>query len=174
MANTRQKLAGGAVIGVAALAFYLGMQWQGIGPGGTGSGFGTPVSGPGEENAAPAGPDLAGDEAVSVSTQGVTGAPARQLITIVIAKQDYLLTTPDDLTTGTAANLSEVAHAAQETTGDSEGIRARVYHRKDATAGAMADLKRKLDQVGIPPEAIQYMSTPIPIPTVNQDTDPAK
>lgn len=159
MANTRQKLAGGAVIGVAALAFYLGTQWKGFGPGGTGTGFGTTATGTGEE-VAPTTPDLAGDEAVSVATEG-SGVEAPQILTVVMSGRDYSISTTGDLKTATVADLSEVAHAALTATGDKQGIRVRVYRKKDATVGILDDLKRKLDQVGIPSQAVQFMDTPL-------------
>lgn len=160
MANTRQKLAGGAVIGVAALAFYLGTQWKGLGPGGTGTGFGTTSadSGATEEDREP---DLVGDEAVSIDTSRSSGGAGPPIVSIIMSDEDYLVSTTGDLTQTKAANLSEVAHAALTATGDSQGIRVRVYHKKDATVGVMDDLKRKLDQVGIPAQAIQYMDTPL-------------
>jgi len=160
MANTRQKLAGGAVIGVAALAFYLGTQWKGLGPGGTGTGFGTTAteSGPTEEVRAP---ELVGDEAVSVATDASGRGSGPQIVFIIMSSGDYLVSTTGDLAQTKEADLSEVARAALTATGDAQGIRVRVYHKKDATVGVMDDLKRKLDQVGIPAQAIQHMDTPL-------------
>ncbi len=160
MANTRQKLAGGAVIGVAALAFYLGTQWKGLGPGGTGTGFGTTAT-DSEATKEVREPDLVGDEAVSVDTSKSSSGAGPEIVSIIMSYEDYLVSTTGDLTQTKVANLSEVAHAALKATGDAQGIRVRVYHKKDATVGVMDDLKRKLDQVGIPAQAIQYMDTPL-------------
>lgn len=160
MANTRQKLAGGAVIGVAALAFYLGTQWKGLGPGGTGTGFGTTATetGDAEETRQP---ELVGDEAVMASADAASGSTGPQILTVIVSRGDYLISPTGDLETTTEADLSEVAHAALTATGDPQGIRVRVHFKKDATVGVMEDLKRKLDQVGIPAQAVQFMDAPL-------------
>lgn len=160
MANTRQKLAGGAVIGVAALAFYMGTQWKGFGPGGTGTGFGTTATESGQTEEVRV-PELVGDEAVLASTDAAGGTAAPQILSVIVSRGDYWVSTSGDLTTTTEADLSEVAHAALTATGDPDGIRVRVHFKKDATVGVMEDLKRKLDQVGIPAQAVQFMDAPL-------------
>ena len=57
----------------------------------------------------------------------------------------------------TPADLAEVARAALAATGDGQGIRVRIYRKKDATAGAKLDLFSKLNDAGVPSEAIQDM-----------------
>ena len=161
MANTRQKLAGGAVIGVAALAFYLGTQWKGPGLGGTGTGFGTTANGTGEGEA-PAAAELVGDDAAPVASREASGGGTpHQILRVVVSGDDYLISTTDESNPSKVADLSEVAHAALVATGDPQGIRVRVQTKKDATAGAMDDLRRKLDQVGIPIEGVQFLETPL-------------
>ena len=162
MANTRQKLAGGAVIGVAALAFYLGTQWKGFGPGGTGTGFGTTATESGQtETQDVREPELVGDEAVLASADAAGGTTAPQILSVVVSRGDYWVSTTGDLATTKEADLSEVAHAALTATGDPDGIRVRVHFKKDATVGVMEDLKKKLDQVGIPAQAVQFMDAPL-------------
>jgi hypothetical protein len=157
--TTRQRLAGGVVIGVAAAAFYLGTQWKGPGLGGSGSGDGGPVAGePARPSVAsseePRGAELAGDSAVLVSNAAPPSTQA-PLVTVVITGNEYLLSTIGDETTATPALLTEVARAALMARGDSQGIRVRIFRKKDAKAGAKIDLFSKLNEAGIPNEAIQ-------------------
>lgn len=164
--SSRQRLAGGLVIGVAAIAFYIGMQFKGPGLGGSGSGDGGPA--PGEASqpstsgttvpAVSADTDIAGDEAVLASTRPSSPAvPESPRITVVISGDKYLLSTTGDQAQATPAELAEVARAALAATGDGQGIRVRIFRKKDATAGAKLDLFSKLNDAGIPSEAIQDM-----------------
>ncbi len=164
--SSRQRLAGGVLIGVAAVAFYIGMQFKGPGLGGSGSGDGGPA--PGEatqpstsgntEPAQPADSDIVGDEAVLASTPtSPSVVPPSPLVTVIISGDQFLLTTTGDQTQASPAELSEVARAALATTGDGQGIRVRIFRKKDATAGAKLDLFSKLSDAGIPSEAIQDM-----------------
>ena len=162
--TTRQRLAGGFVIGVAALAFYIGTQFKGPGLGGSGSGDGGPVpdaaSQPsvskGTETPETSGSDLAGDEAVLASTQSPAAKPA-SFVAVVISGDKYLLSATGDETQTTPAELADVARAAITAAGDGQGIRVRIFRKKDATAGAKLDLFSKLNDAGIPSEAIQDM-----------------
>ena len=106
-------------------------------------------------------PELVGDEAVLASTNAAGGTTAPQILSVVVSRGDYWVSTTGDLATTTEADLSEVAHAALTATGDPDGIRVRVHFKKDATVGVMEDLKKKLDQVGIPAQAVQFMDAPL-------------
>jgi hypothetical protein len=159
-------LAGGFVIGVAALAFYIGMHFKGPGLGGSGSGDGGPAPGEatqpstsGATESVPAtGTDIAGDEAVLASTgTSTTPTPASPLVTVIISGDKFLLSTTGDEGQATPAELAEVARAALAATGDGQGIRVRIFRKKDATAGAKLDLFSKLSDAGVPSEAIQDM-----------------
>ena len=159
--TTRQRLAGGVVIGVAAAAFYLGTQWKGPGLGGSGSGDGGPVDGEKAQASVSStdenrGAELAGDSAVMVSTNVPPTKPS-QLVTVIISGDEFLLSTTGDKTTATPAPLTDVARAAMIASGDDQGIRVRIYRKKDAKAGAKIDLFAKLTEAGIPSEAIQDM-----------------
>lgn len=162
--TTRQRLAGGFVVGVAALAFYIGTQFKGLGLGGSGSGDGGPVSGESSQPSISKGDDtpqaepsdLAGDEAVLASTH-TPPAKTAPLVAIVISGDKYLLSATGEEATATPAKLTDVARAALSTTGDGQGIRVRIFRKKDATAGAKLDLFSKLNDAGIPSEAIQDM-----------------
>ena len=159
--TTRQRLAGGFVIGVAALAFYIGTQFKGPGLGGSGSGDGGPTPGsasPPSTSTDPTNPDseLVGDAEVLVSTT-LPAPPLSPLVAVVISGSEYLLSTTGDQMTATPATLAEVARAALNATGDGQGIRVRIFRKKDATAGAKIDLFSKLGDTGIPVEAIQDM-----------------
>ena len=164
--SSRQRLAGGVVLGVAAIAFYFGMLFKGPGLGGSGSGDGGPA--PGEATRASTSgateptlsgdTDLAGDEAVLASTRPATPpAPASPLIKVIISGDKYLVSTTGDEAQAAPADLAEVARAALAATGDGQGIRVRIYRKKDATAGAKLDLFSKLNDAGVPSEAIQDM-----------------
>ena len=162
--TTRQRLAGGFVIGVAALAFYIGTQFKGPGLGGSGSGDGGPTPGPSttpSTSTSSEGTELVGDEAVlvtnSVPPVAVPVAPPSPFIAVVISGNQYLLSTAGDETQATPAELTEVARAAIATSGEGRGIRVRIFRQKDATAGAKLDLFAKLGDAGIPSEAIQDM-----------------
>ncbi len=159
--TTRQRLAGGFVIGAVGVAFYLGMQFNGPGLGGSGSGDGGPAPG------AATGPsvavsesapdsELAGDPPVLVTTT-TPSAKLPTFVAVVISGSDYLLSATGDESKATPAKLSEVASAAVHSAGDGQGIRVRVFRNKDATAGAKIDLFSKLDDAGIPLESIQEM-----------------
>ena len=155
--TTRQRLAGGVLIGVAAIAFYIGTQFKGPGLGGSGSGDGGPAP------AATTGPststDLAGDEATMVSTTVPATAtpttPSSPLVAVVISGDKYLLSTSGDETQATPAELAEVIRAVLSAPGDGQGIRVRVFRKKDATTGAQVDLSSKLGDAGVPSEEIQ-------------------
>ncbi len=162
--TTRQRLAGGFVIGVAALAFYIGTQFKGPGLGGSGSGDGGPTPGPSTSpstSASSGGSELVGDEAVLVTTSvpsvAVPVTPPSPFIAVVISGNQYLLSTAGDETQATPAELTDVARAAIATSGEGRGIRVRIFRQKDATAGAKLDLFAKLGDAGIPSEAIQDM-----------------
>lgn len=162
--TTRQRLAGGVLIGVAALAFYIGTQFKGPGLGGSGSGDGGPVVGETSQPSVSKGADtplarvseLAGDEAVLVSTTPLATQLA-PVVAVVISGDKYLLSSTGDESKATAAELADVARAALIAPGDGQGIRVRIFRKKDATAGAKLDLFSKLNDAGIPSEAIQDM-----------------
>lgn len=170
--TTRQRLAGGFVLGVAALAFYFGTQWKGPGLGGNGSGDGnsgpeTPLSNSSpdmmESDTARTLPtvnhsEIAGDEAPE-STTTVREFKQIPLVTAIISGNEYLLSRSDDPAGATPASAADVALAAIQTLGDSQGIKIRVFRKKDATAGARIDLFTKLNDAGIPNESIQEMRT---------------
>lgn len=162
--TTRQRLAGGFVIGVAALAFYIGTQFKGPGLGGSGSGDGGPTAGsPTNPSTSEASgeSELAGDEAVlvtsSVPSVALPTPTPSPLIAVVITGNQFLLSTTGDETQATPAELTEVARAAIATSGEGRGIRVRIFRKKDATAGAKLDLFAKLSDAGISSEAIQDM-----------------
>lgn len=159
--TTRQRLAGGFVIVAVAVAFYLGMQFKGPGLGGSGSGDGDPAPG------AAAGPriavgekapdsELAGDPPVLV-TITASSDKLPTLAAVVISGNEYLLSPMGDESKATPAKLADVARAARNAAGDGQGIRVRIFRKKDATAGAKIDLFTKLDDAGIPLESIQEM-----------------
>ncbi len=159
--TTRQRLAGGVLIGVAALAFYIGTQFKGPGLGGSGSGDGGPTpegaASPSTSNQ-PIAPEseLVGDAAVVSSTEA-PATPEAPLVAVVISGSEYWLSTTGDETKTDLAPLVDVARAALLATGDRQGIRVRIFRKKDATAGAMLDLSSKLDDAGIPSESIQVI-----------------
>ena len=160
--TTRQRLAGGFVIGVAALAFYIGTQFKGPGLGGSGSGDGGPTPGQSTSpstSTTPVESELVGDEATLVTTSvppiAFPATPSSPLVVVVISGSQYLLSTTGDETQATPAELTDVARAAIAASGDGQGIRVRIFRKKDATAGAYVDLFAKLGEAGIPTEAIQ-------------------
>ena len=159
--TTRQRLAGGVLIGVAAIAFYIGTQFKGPGLGGSGSGDGgpTPATAKGPSTSS----DLAGDEATMVSTTTPTTltppTSSSPLVAVVISGDKYLLSTTGDETQATPAELAEVVRAVLSASGDGQGIRVRVFRKKDATTGAQFDLSTKLGDAGVPSEEIQVMQT---------------
>ena len=157
--TTRQRLAGGVILGVAAVAFYLGMQFKGLGPGGSGSGDGgpTPPQTNGASTQTPT--DLAGDEAIQATTVATPTTPSSPLVAVVISGDKYLLSTTGDETQATPVELAEVVRAVLSASGDGQGIRVRVFRKKDATTGAQFDLSTKLGDAGIPSEEIQVMQT---------------
>ncbi len=160
--TTRQRLAGGVLIGVAAIAFYIGTQFKGPGLGGSGSGDGGPA--PAASTTGPStSTDLAGDEATMVSTAvpvtvpvtATPTTPSSPLVAVVISGDKYLLSTSGDETQATPAELAEVIRAVLSAPGDGQGIRVRVFRKKDATTGAQVDLSSKLGDAGVPSEEIQ-------------------
>ena len=157
--TTRQRLAGGVLIGVAAVAFYIGTQFKGPGLGGSGSGDGGPT--PAEAPGASTSTDLVGDESIlATTTVPPTTTPTPQsspLVAVVISGNQYLLSTSGDETQAAPAELAEVVRAVLATTGDGQGIRVRVFRKKDATTGAQFDLSAKLGDAGIPSEVVQVM-----------------
>lgn len=162
--TTRQRLAGGLVIGVAALAFYVGTQFNGAGLGGSGSGDGGPTAGQPARpstSTAPNDSELVGDEAILVTTSIPSVdppiPPPSPLIAVVITGNQYLLSTTGDETRATPAELTDIARAANATAGEGRGIRVRIFRKKNATAGAKKDLFAELSEAGIPTEAIQDM-----------------
>lgn len=156
--TTRQRLAGGFVLGVAAVAFYIGMQFNGPGLGGSGSGDGGPVPGDPSSTAGAKPPEseLVGDTAILVSTSAPAANPST-LVAVVITGSEYLLSPTGDVSEAVPAELAEVVRSVLSTTGDGQGIRVRVFRKKDATTGAQADLSTKLGDVGIPSEEIQVI-----------------
>lgn len=155
--TTRQRLAGGVVIGVAAIAFYLGTQFKGPGLGGSGSGEGSPASGGAAGSSTTEGSELAGDEAV----MAVSATPPPEVqsprVAVVISGNEYLLSTAGNEKDAILSSLEEVIQAVQAATGDRDGIRIRIFRTKDATAGAKDDLLAKLAEASIPLKAIQDM-----------------
>jgi hypothetical protein len=159
--TTRQRLAGGVLIGVAALAFYIGTQFKGPGLGGSGSGDGGPNPGQATNPSTSTTPttDLVGDEAIQATTVATPPTPSSPLVAVVISGNKYLLSTTGDETRATPSELAEVVRSVLSASGDGQGIRVRVYRKKDATTGAQFDLSTKLGDAGVPSEEIQVMQT---------------
>ena len=158
--TTRQRLAGGVLIGVAALAFYIGTQFKGPGLGGSGAGDGGPAPGEASSPSTATPTDLVGDEAIQATTAPTPTTPttpASPLVAVVISGDKYLLSTTGDETQATPAELADVVRAVLSASGDGQGIRVRVFRKKDATTGAQFDLSTKLGDAGIPMEEIQVM-----------------
>lgn len=157
--TTRQRLAGGVLVGVAALAFYLGTQFKGPGLGGSGAGDGGPAPGQAASPSTLPTTDLVGDDAIQATTVTTPATPTSPLVAVVISGDKYLLSTTGDETQATPAELAEVVRAVLSASGDGQGIRVRVYRKKDATTGAQFDLSTKLGDAGVPSEEIQVMQT---------------
>ena len=157
--TTRQRLAGGVLIGVAALAFYIGTQFKGPGLGGSGAGDGGPTPGQATSPSTATTADLVGDESIQATTVATPTTPSVSLMAVVISGDKYLLSTTGDETQATPSELAEVVRAVLSASGDGQGIRVRVFRKKDATTGAQFDLSTKLGDAGIPSEEIQVMQT---------------
>ncbi len=168
--STRNRLAGVAVLGVAGLAFYLGMNFKGPGLGGGGDGVGVPTgatgTGQGEVDLAdnplvrpPS--EIFGDEAL-VSSGPTHPAVKTELVTVVVDDPDYRLTNTSDIADAKPASLSEVAQAASLTQGDGQGIRVRIYKTKTARAGTLKDLELRLIEIGLNRDSIQVKDEFLP------------
>ena len=169
MKNARTPV---VVIGLLAAGWWLGSMFKGLGPGGpgtstkTGTGDGVAVESrdpnakrtaieqqKDEAAASRAAPDVTG-EGTSPTATGTGGAPA--LVTIVIDGPDYAVGQGDAALE--RATLDDVVARAQATTGDDQGVHVRIRRRKNAQAGARADLLTRLLDAGLKRESIQEMS----------------
>lgn len=159
--SMRNRLAGGAVLGIAALAFYLGMNFKGPGLGGGGAGVGVITRS--TEDGQPAPPvssEIVGDDELMVASAGSLAQPPAW-VTVVVDDPDYRLSTKE-LGDARPASLGEVAQAASLTTGDGQGIRVRIYKSKAARAGTLIDLQARLSEMGLKPESIQVVDEFLP------------
>ena len=164
--TTRHKITGGLAVGALALAFYFGTQFKGPGLGGGGAGDGpgegvvvstdpggTPTTG--DPITTPTVTDLVGDGAGHGSSTSANKSDP--LIAVVITGEGYLLSPTGDAAAATPAALADIGRAALSAQGDGQGIRVRIFRKRDATAGARLDLFTKLTDAGISSEAIQEM-----------------
>ncbi|AMV22224.1 hypothetical protein [Planctomyces sp. SH-PL14] len=162
MKNARTPI---VVAGLLFVGFWLGNLFRGFGPGGpsTGTGIGTgdgteqvaEVRDPNAQRVAlgePANmPTIAGPTDASVSSASLP-APGHPL-TVVIDGAGYALMGAAGETTPTS--LDEIRKLAGEKQGDDQGVRVRILRRKNAQAGAKADLLAALEASGVPSDAVQ-------------------
>lgn len=163
MKNARTPI---VVAGLLVVGFWLGNLFRGFGPGGpsTGTGIGTgtgteQVAEPRDPNAQrvtlgePADmPTIAAgptDASVSLPPSGASAQP----LTIVIDGAGYALLS--DAGEAKVTSLEEIRTLAGATPGNDQGVRVRVVRRKNAQAGARADLLAALEASGVPSDAIQ-------------------
>lgn len=162
MKNARTPI---VVAGLLVVGFWLGNFFRGFGPGGpsTGTGIGPgtgteQVAEPRDPNAQrvalgePASmPTIAGPTDASVSS--APSAASAQPLTIVIDGAGYALL--GDAGESKATSLEEIRTRAGEAPGNDQGVRVRIVRRKNAQAGARADLLAALEASGVPSDAIQ-------------------
>lgn len=170
MKNARTPV---VVIGLLAAGWWLGSMFKGFGPGGpgtstkTGTGDGVAVESrdPNAKRTAieqqkddsplatPAIPD-GNSERMTPATPGSQGTPA--IVTIVIDGPGYAVAS--DNGNFRPAALDDAVALAKGATGDDQGVHVRIQRKKNAQAGARADLLTRLQDAGMKRESIQEMS----------------
>jgi len=171
MKNARTPV---VVIGLLAAGWWLGSMFKGFGPGGpgtstkTGTGDGvavesrdpnaqrTAIEQQKEDSAAVsrAVPDVTG-EAAKRPAPGEAGGSS-ELVTIIVDGAGYAVARGDGAPE--PATLDAAVALAKGTTGDDQGVHVRIQRKKNAQAGARADLLIRLQDAGLKRESIQEMS----------------
>lgn len=83
-------------------------------------------------------------------------ALADGVLEILIDENDYFLVLPGAVTIYRPAEMSQLMRLAEQTSGDSNGIRVRILRRESSRAKAEIDLKTALAGIGIGADAV-YM-----------------
>jgi hypothetical protein len=154
----RPKLIAGVVAVAAALGVYLGMQWPfdfGAGGGG-GLGLGG-KSGSGDAANSKAGdPDAApAKEGPATYSTGYSGTA--DVLEVVIDGSGYALRERNEGKDVYAPiTLAEAVRRAEESRGNRDGVRVRIYRRGSALPTAEEDLQRTLEQA-VGEKAVQMM-----------------
>lgn len=88
-------------------------------------------------------------------------APA-DVVYVLIDGRNYLLRRgPEDKASFQPASLDEVVQAAQAAIGDDNGIRVRIAQKSSARETTERALRARLDEAGIPGDAIRWKDEPI-------------
>jgi hypothetical protein len=170
MKNVRTPV---VVVGLLAVGWWLGSMFKGFGPGGpgtstrTGTGDGVAVESR-DPNAARTQkamqteqtPTIPGPAPVASGTSTPMPTPPsagqREILTVIIDGPGYIDGT--DESRFRAVELAEVVALAKATQGDDQGVHVRIRRKKNAQAGARADLIGQLQEAGLKREEIQEMS----------------
>lgn len=147
-------------IGIGALVSYL-LPFLNFG---TGSGTGGTGTSTGANSAATA-PD-----APAPATKGSKNAPGAEpkpstpaeVVYVLIDDREYLLRRgPEGQAEYQPADADTVVEAALAATGDSNGIKIRISQRSSSRELAERQLREKLEQAGIPGDAIRWKDEPV-------------
>lgn len=170
MKNVRTPV---VVVGLLAVGWWLGSMFKGFGPGGpgtstkTGTGDGVAVDSR-DPNAARTQkarqteqtPTIPGPtpvaSGISEPTPPTPSAGQREVLTIIIDGPGYIAGSDESELRG--AELAEIVALAKGTQGDDQGVHVRILRKKNAEAGARADLIGQLQEAGLKREEIQEMS----------------
>lgn len=147
--KTRNKVAGGVVVGAVLLGMWLGNLFRGFGLGGSGSGDDGVI--PSSVRVDRSSPPSA---SVAEESPDVEAAPELPL-TIVIHADRYRLASDRAPLVGSDLTLDEIKARVEAADADARGIRVRILKQKNAQEGARADLYAALAEIGVKREDIQ-------------------
>jgi hypothetical protein len=153
--SMRKRVVGAGLLVAIGIGIWLSSLFKGLGPGGSGTGFGLtdkqytsvgsgqsdgslPVSTSSTRDAAPESPDT------------------RKRPTVLIDGHSYLLQLGTDAEEGfKPVELSEIVRLAQRAEPDANGIRVHIKRRANSRTSAEIDLVNALDEAGVQPQEIQ-------------------
>lgn len=142
----------GAVLSAVLPDFGFGL--------GSGGGIGNPPGLKPAANAPPAESPSTGP--IEGATSATEEAAPPDVVYILIDGRNYLLRHgAADEASFQPASLDQVVQAAQAATGDDNGIRVRIAQKSSARETTERALRAKLDEAGIPGDAIRWKDEPV-------------
>ncbi len=154
-------------IGIGALLSYLLPDFGfGLGTGGD-VGIGNPpgsnaagtIVGTGDESS-----ESTAETPTDTPESTDTAGPVATVFVMIDGREYLLRRGPEGKAPYKSARLEQVVQAAQEATGDDNGIRVRIAQRSSSRETAERALRMKLEEAGIPGDAIRWKDEPTDSP----------
>lgn len=148
----KRTILGAALVAGIGLGIWLGPNFKGLFPFGSGE-YGQKGEGGDKTESSSDQP-----ASVSIDSQGALPVTVPDVVKVLIDEREFLLRQTDEDVPITLPNL---IHLTKQAPGDANGVRLRIYEKSTARASAEEKLKQALVDAGIPDDAIFWVPTPV-------------